>query len=213
MIWERFWSSVRVVDGDGCWEWTGTIDENGYGRVGIGRGRKMRAHRMSLIMAVGPIGDLMACHTCDNPACVRPSHLYAGDAKQNMHDRDTRGRNGKAVLTPDTVVAIREAVHSGATLAATSAAFGVCVQRISMIAIGDTWQHVGGPRTPRRSGDNTRSAKITRAVAEAIRARKGSGKSQSHIAAEFGVSQSLVSLIMLDQVWPTSRRPAEEVAC
>lgn len=86
----RFWSKVRLSPD--CWEWTGARDRDGYG-VHSGMGWWVAAHRRAWEINRGPIGPgLHVCHSCDNRACVRPSHLWLGDNTANSHDRDAKGR-------------------------------------------------------------------------------------------------------------------------
>ena len=91
---ERFWS--RVVKSDGCWEWTGYKDAQGYGWIGK-PGRQagiVAAHRYSAMLHFGMFDRrLLVCHHCDNPACVRPDHIYLGDHLSNSRDMFGRGRN------------------------------------------------------------------------------------------------------------------------
>lgn len=86
----RFWA--RVAQGDGCWEWQGLRDGNGYGLFGVAN-RNHGAHRASWEIANGPIPDgLMVRHDCDNPPCVRPDHLRLGTALDNARDAMERRR-------------------------------------------------------------------------------------------------------------------------
>jgi hypothetical protein len=84
----RFWEHVEKLPDDGCWVWTGSRLQSGYGTFDKGR-----AHRFSYALANGPIPDgLHICHRCDNPPCVRPDHLFAGTRVDNMQDAIAKGR-------------------------------------------------------------------------------------------------------------------------
>lgn len=101
-----FWDCV--VFSDGCWIWKGRLDRHGYGKWYLNK-RLRIAHRVAWEMAYGPIPDgLFACHHCDNPACVRPDHIFLGTALDNQRDRIMKGRPGaKTSLTNDEVRALR----------------------------------------------------------------------------------------------------------
>jgi len=102
----RFWDNVEVADGNKCWLWTGTKDQHGYGRLSYG-GRENRAaykaHRMSYEMRFGPLaGGSVVCHTCDNPSCVNPNHLFEGTQQDNARDTARKGR-----LSPKSLLNLR----------------------------------------------------------------------------------------------------------
>lgn len=84
----------------GCWEWKGAITKSGYG-VGWAFGRYIRAHQLSYIAFKGDYPrNMLICHTCDNPKCVNPYHLYLGTPKSNMEDKIKRGRKGNCGRKP-----------------------------------------------------------------------------------------------------------------
>jgi hypothetical protein len=92
---ERFWAKVDKSAGpEGCWLWTaGAI--GGYGRISAGgrHGKHIMAHRLSYKLAYGPVPpghDIL--HSCDNPPCVNPLHLFAGTAQSNTEDARSKGR-------------------------------------------------------------------------------------------------------------------------
>lgn len=91
---DRFWAKVRK--GEDCWEWQGGRNSRGYG-VFYKDGRRSRqelAHRVSYELAYGPIpSGVFACHSCDNPPCVHPDHLFLGTGLDNSRDSTDKGRH------------------------------------------------------------------------------------------------------------------------
>lgn len=74
-----------------CWEWQGGRSTGGYAATSIG-GQKTYVHRFMYEYSKGSKikeGNHI-CHTCDNPSCVNPDHLWEGTAGQNMMDRDNK---------------------------------------------------------------------------------------------------------------------------
>lgn len=89
---DYFWSLADKSDGaDGCWWWLGPSGNFGYGTIAV-RGRAIGAHRFVCILEYGDMEGLEACHTCDNPRCVNPAHLFPGTHKENMSDMVSKGR-------------------------------------------------------------------------------------------------------------------------
>ena len=80
---ERFFLKVRMTHT--CWVWTGaTTRRRGYGRIRVGGGEKMLAHRLAYEWFVGPIPEgLVLDHLCRNPRCCNPQHLEAVDHREN----------------------------------------------------------------------------------------------------------------------------------
>ncbi len=128
-----------------CWYWHGWIDSNGYARFDV-QGLSYKASRIAYFLLTG--NDLegnLACHSCDDPECVNPHHIWRGDDAANAHDmalkgRATRGeRNPRHKLTEGEVREIRASSDSGRDLAAQ---YDVSEATISMVRNNKVWKHV-----------------------------------------------------------------------
>lgn len=91
---ERFWAKVKKTKS--CWNWIGSVSR-GRGQINIG-GKIRFASRVSWTIHEGRIPrGKKVLHRCDNPLCVRPSHLFLGSHYENMMDMQRKGR--KAILS------------------------------------------------------------------------------------------------------------------
>jgi hypothetical protein len=147
----RFWAKVQKTEG--CWNWTAGKNRKGYGMIQTSVRIPVLAHRASYLIATGIDPDeKCVCHTCDNPACVRPDHLFLGTKAENNADMLAKGRASGgsfpgtasylAKLTDDDVRIIRERYrHWGAGRQAAKE-FGVSPSAISCIIRGKTWTHL-----------------------------------------------------------------------
>lgn len=94
---DEFWSQIRIAAPNECWEWTGYLDPKGYGRTKY-HGRLWFAHRLAYTLVKGEIPqDQFACHSCDNPRCCNPDHIWPGTNAENTKDRHQKGRDARGL--------------------------------------------------------------------------------------------------------------------
>jgi hypothetical protein len=165
---KRFWSHVDikpVTDPNAqpgspenpCWLWTGGLFKRyGYGQTGFGRkARGIRAHRVAYFLHTGlDPGNYDILHHCDvlhekrSRRCCNPGHMTLGTRKQNLDDRDAKGRtargeqDGNAVLTDEKVRLIRLMGQNGMKAREIAAVFGVNHVTIWFVLKRRTWKHV-----------------------------------------------------------------------
>jgi hypothetical protein len=85
------------IDINGCWIWKRSKNNKGYGHPGF-KGKPILAHRLSYLTFIGEIpNNLFVLHTCDNPTCVNPKHLFLGTQEDNMKDMVNKNRQSSKV--------------------------------------------------------------------------------------------------------------------
>jgi hypothetical protein len=152
----RFISKIHTDVGLGprgdCWEWTGSLN-HGYGRFTYTKNNRRMlfcAHRVSYEIYNNKLipKGLCVCHTCDNPKCVRPNHLFLGTHQDNMDDRRIKGRHatgeksGMAKCNYEKINKIRILYNNGKyTYGQLSIIFGVSVSTIGRIVNNKLWNN------------------------------------------------------------------------
>ena len=141
-----FWTKVDMRGPTDCWPWKGYRDPNGYGRYG-----NIPAQRVAFELAKGSIPEGMSiCHSCDNPPCVNPHHLWLGTQADNVTDMITKGRKAAipprhgeeintAKLTSEQAIEIFQSQELPRALAAR---FGITTTAVYLIQKGKNWAHV-----------------------------------------------------------------------
>lgn len=145
---DRFWSRVEIGGSDECWGWKRGVTKDGYGVFHFGNS-SIRAHRFSYQQHNGSIGEYeCVCHSCDNPRCVNPSHLWLGTRAENNADKEAKGRsvhpkqgfgesNSYASLTTPEVMAARVMTRNGMPQSRVASFLGVSAATICMIVGGE----------------------------------------------------------------------------
>lgn len=143
---ERFIEKIRPNPDTGCWEWTAWVNSWGYGFFSGNRKSRL-AHRSSYELFCGEIpDDMLVLHKCDNPRCVRPSHLFLGTVKDNSRDMVEKGRqaygtkNGNCKTSPEVIREIK--ARQDLKLREISEMFGISIKQASRIRRGEQWKHI-----------------------------------------------------------------------
>lgn len=159
---EAFDRRAKSLRDNGCLIWLGSKTTAGYGRFKL-RGKHYAAHRTSYLIHHGPIPEgMVVCHSCDNPSCVNPAHLWIGTHADNQRDCTVKNRRatgsrhrsalypdkipkgaqtGRASLTPDQV---REIRRLAGTMSQQKIAdlFKTPQTNVSRIIRRKTWKHI-----------------------------------------------------------------------
>jgi hypothetical protein len=144
---QRFWSKVSKTKN--CWVWLAST-RHGYGQFSLGgrKGRMEYAHRGSWFLTHGTWPVHFCLHNCDNPLCVRPSHLYDGTHQNNSNDKLDRKRHshgsshGRVKLTDKHIIEIRKLGQEGLTQTEIAHRFKIHQVHVSRIISRKTWSHL-----------------------------------------------------------------------
>lgn len=195
-----------------CWIWTALKDGDGYGRS-ISILGETRANRIAYVLKHGKIpSKKIVRHRCDNPVCVRPTHLYTGSQRDNVNDRVIRGRSssGDSHRTIMRRVASRGKKHS---LIVRSRAISIysrgkkhslaCVEtrsrgKLHGLAIKHSVAHkLGIANRPNQKGENGPSSKLSNKQIVKIRRLHATGKySFKLLGAKYNVSDVTIGNIV-----------------
>lgn len=138
----------------GCWLWQGAImKRNGYGQIHFSRRfGPLLVHRLAYAIDHGisleMLNDRVVMHTCNTPACIRPSHLRLGTQRENLAymremGRALRGeRSPNAKLTATAVRAIRAAWDEAVPASKLARQFNVSPNAVYQVVHNITWKHV-----------------------------------------------------------------------
>lgn len=151
-LFDKLFNKAMICE-NGCWEYAGLRDEKGYGTI-WSDGKHQRAHRVAFILCVDDIPEgMQVCHSCDNPPCVNPAHLFVGTNKDNSDDMWVKGRgvtspgqsHGMAKLLEREVLQIKKLIAEG-ILNSREIGDLYCVHKATIkdIKAGRTWSHIGG---------------------------------------------------------------------
>lgn len=156
---QYFWNKVDIRSENDCWNWLGTLGKDSYGRARFDV-KDWQAHRLAWTLTNGEIPfGLLVCHSCDNPKCCNPKHLFLGTSLDNNRDRDSKGRhastdkifahlhpefykgenNSHAKLTNTQVTNIRKLHADGQTIAAIARSFNMSESQIARIVHQEGW--------------------------------------------------------------------------
>lgn len=194
---DRFWSQVSRGEPDACWEWQGSLTDDGYGSVtrpeqpGV-----MKAHRLAWALTHGPIPKGMdVCHNCpggDNRACCNTRHHFLGTRSENIKDMWQKGRarpHNRKPITDQEKQQIRELF----------AAQGRSLRQIASLTGHDRrtiWDAVEGLAPERR-----RATTFTPTDVAVIRERLDMGEKVTALAREYGVTHGTISHIKSRKVF------------
>lgn len=207
-----FWARVTITGSDYCWPWTAGKTSNGYGSF-----RSDRAHRWAyrLHYEKDP-GELHVLHTCDNPICCNPFHLFLGTNADNVADKVAKDRQarlrgelaGTSKLTASDVTAMRNERLAGVSIFSLATKYGIDKSTASDILHGRSWSHLFGadghpsyaelvsvPDAP--SGGRL----LSKDDAMAIMLRLGEGEAGKVIARDYGVHFQTISDIKNGRSW------------
>lgn len=135
-LWLKLMLAADVDYDTGCWNWQRSLSDKGYGQIGIGGTKSERANRASYRSFTGTIPDGMhVLHSCDNPKCVNPDHLFLGTHQDNLVDMDYKGRRHKTI-TDEQISKAREMRSNGKTIAETASYLGIGQASVSRIDRG-----------------------------------------------------------------------------
>lgn len=223
----RFWKKVHVIyysngnpDFNSCWEMSAGL-RDGYPVFWV-NGQSMLANRFVYECFNGPIEKgLCACHSCDNPKCVNPYHLWKGTSQQNTYDREIKGRSAKGSRISTSKLSEKdvEDILIGISNQSFRNISQICqiynITRITLIRLldGNAWSHLTKEICNKydyslkdlksfvTDVENKENVKIDRSIVLKIVELYNSGYNQNNISELYNVSIATISSILSGKRW------------
>jgi hypothetical protein len=134
------------INKEGCFIFGSNCDQDGYAHLSY-QNKSTPAHRLSWILINGNIPTGMCvCHSCDNPRCINPTHLFIGSAQENTADRNKKSRQAMGQkqafckLTPENVMLMREEhFQKNQPIRKIASKYGVCFATAREAINSITW--------------------------------------------------------------------------
>jgi HNH endonuclease len=223
----------------GCWNWSGSMFDNGYGKFKnkeLNSGKPIPASRASwMILRCSDIGRWdFVCHKCDNRKCVNPDHLFLGSGSDNMSDCSQKRRinhgedRPQSKLTEENVIEARQLRQQGMGWMRLAKRYGVHQNCVISAVTGKTWAHVTepiptyvgrpgvstGPRAKEKPGGKAGiknpAAKMTPDKVCEMRALRAQGETVEALAAKFGLSIPSAHKIVTLESWASVVSPHDD---
>ena len=196
----RLWQKIDVRGVDECWPWLASRNHGGYGTFRH-NGKTVRVTRLMWALANGkemPQGSY-ACHTCDNPACCNPHHIWEGNPLDNMRDCIAKGR--RKVGSPTHCAKGHPYSEQGFVwLTSGKRKYRDCTRCKRERARRQYRRKVGRSVRSSQAGENNPNARLTTADVDLIRELDGRIP-RAKIATKFQISTAHVSKILRGEKW------------
>jgi hypothetical protein len=213
---QRFWAKVDKNGPNGCWEWTASTNQDGYGTFKTPKGSTGRgkAYRFSWELVNGPIPDGMTIdHLCKNVKCVNPDHLRIVTQSENSkgswlitYYRERAHCHNGHELSPDNVIYANNRRTCKQCKAMWQSETNVRQLEKRMNEREIARKAAGKPKHFDKMAHRCKNAKLTWDQVDAIRAKHANGQSQYSLVREYHVGGGTIFAIVHFRTWKPEAR-------